>query len=311
MLQFLPLLPSLLFLQSTFIVDALYVRVPVTVLDEQGRSIQGLTSDDFTLYDEGEPRDIANFLLDEAPVSVLFLLDASGSILDDLTEIRHATIRFAQHFSQEDQFAIVSFAGKTETLQTWTNKLSDLRKSLRKLERGYGTAMYDAILQTAREKLSRIEGKRVMILVTDALDNASFAGYEDAMQELTDLDVVLYIVSRTRLVRPKVAESKRVEFLDQVLKNLLDDDSSFVDIYFKEKEAALDNLAGVNAGRVFYPRRLDALAQNYADIARELKSQYLLTFRPPGHSEKRYRDIKVVCNQPFGRLYHRQVYRAP
>lgn len=298
--------------QTNIRVDADYVKVPVTVLDKNGKGVLGLRATDFRLFDEGQERPIANFILDKQQVNVVFLLDTSGSIKEELDQIRYATLRFAEHFSREDRIAVVSFSGDVETIQDWTNSIGRLRKSLRKLKTGYKTALYDALIETARQKLSKVNGRRVIILLTDGLDNWSHATYQAAMNELTRLNVVLYIVSRSRLVQARVEQNDRVEFLDRVMKNVLKDDADFVDIYFREKEVALNHLAEVNAGRVFYPVKLEQLGQTYVHIAEELKIQYLLTFLPPKESSTGpdFRKIRVECLKDVGKIYNRELYRA-
>jgi len=291
-------------------VNAQFVKVPVTVLDENGRSILGLEREDFQLLDEGQERTIENFVLDKSPVHVVFLLDVSGSIEEELQEIKHAVLRFAQAFGKEDRLAVIAFADEIHLLQDWTNKPKDLRKSLKKLKRGYRTALYDALFMTANEKLSKVIGKKVIILLTDGLDNESAASYESVKDELISSNTVLYIVSRTRLIREKIQDSSRVKFLDSILKNVLDESKSFVDIYFEGKEAAMTYLAEVNGGRTLFPPSLPALGQAYIQIARELKTQYLLTFLPPEHSETEFRHIEVLCRKEVGKIYQRQIYHA-
>lgn len=307
----LPLLFSLWQSQPAYRIDAQYIKVPVTVLDQNGQAITDLTREDFQLFDEGEARPIENFLLDEMPVHVVFLLDSSGSLEEEIQEIRYAVLRFAQTFDKEDRIAVISFSDEATVLQDWTNSYKELRKALKKLKRGYRTALYDALLTTASEKLRTIPGKRVIILLTDGLDNESDATYASVMNELTASNIVLYIVSRTRLIQPKVEGTKRVEFLNRVMKNVLGEDEDFVEIYFRLKETSMDYLAESSGGRAFYPDQLKALGQTYAQIAKELKSQYVLTFLPPRNSEKRFRTINVTCNRPVGKVFHRNLYRTP
>lgn len=306
------LLIALFQTQPAYKIDARYIKVPVTVLGEDSQAVVGLTRDDFQLFDEGEVRPIENFVLDEMPIHVVFLLDVSGSLKEEIQEIRFATLRFAQAFGKEDQIAVISFSDEIQLLQDWTNNLRQLRKSLKKLKKGYRTALYDALLQTATEKLRSVPGKRVIILLTDGLDNESDASYASVMNELIASNVVLYIVSRTRLIRPKVGESERVEFLNQVMKSVLgEEEEDFVEIYFRLKETSMNYLAESSGGRVFYPEQLKALGQSYVQIANELKCQYILTFLPSQDSERRFRTLKVVCKRPFERIYHRQIYRVP
>ncbi|MFB3067784.1 MAG: VWA domain-containing protein, partial [Acidobacteriota bacterium] len=283
-------------------------KVPVSVFDTNGQILSNLTREQFILLDENEPRPIENFLLDTTSIHVMLMLDVSSSLREDLEEIQEAALQFAKAFSREDRIAIVSFSDQLELLQDWTNDIKKLRRSLKHLERGYRTALYDALITTARERLTQVPGKKVIILLTDGLDNESRSTLDDVLNLLIESDISLYIVSRTRLVRPKIEQSERVDFLNQVMKNVLDEDQDFIDLYFRAKETSLTHLAEATGGRVFFPERLEDLRSSYMRVAEELKSQYVLTFRPPASSEKTFRTITVVCTLDIGRIYHRKIY---
>ncbi len=293
---------------ADFKISADYVRVPVTAFDSQGRLMQDLTRDDFRLLDEGANRNIENFVLDQAPVHVLLMLDSSGSLKEELQEIRFAAIRFASSFGPEDRIAIMSFADEVVLLQDWTHKQKAIRKSLRKLKRGYRTALYDALQEGIGDRFRGVPGRKVIILLTDGLDNESRSHYANLAPQLIREGITLYIVSRTRLVHPQVRDSTRVEFLNRVMKNLLRDEGDFVAIYFREKETAMRRLADLTGGRVFFPEQLEELGSSYLEVARELKQQYVLTFRPPSDSSKGLRQIEVLCLRPVGRLHYRKQY---
>ncbi|HLV01737.1 MAG TPA: hypothetical protein VKZ59_10745, partial [Acidobacteriota bacterium] len=135
--------------------------------------------------------------------------------------------------------------------------------------------------------------------------------YDEVVNLLIEKDVILYLVSRSRLIQPDVRESHRVDFLNRVLKNVLNDEEDFVDVYFREKEAAMNHLAETSGGRALYPEALSDLGSAYVQVAREIKSQYLLTFLPPDTSSRRFREIRVRCLQPHDRIYYRTTYRYP
>jgi Ca-activated chloride channel homolog len=293
---------------ATIRVDASYIKVPVTVFDTEGRLTAGLSREHFRILDEGQERPIENFLLDKTPLHVVLLLDVSGSLKQEIEAMRDAAVLFARSFGKDDRFAVVSFADRVETVQDWTGNWRNVRRSLRRLKPGYRTALYDALKQTA-DKLHRRSGKRVILLLTDGLDNESRSGFDDALQELINNDISLYIVSRTRLIQPQVAENRRVEFLNRVLQNVLGSDEDFIESYFREKETALRHLAEVSGGRVLFPLQLHELSDSYEQIAQELKFQYLLTFRPPEASDKQFRNIQVICREPVGAIHHRLQYR--
>ena len=301
-----PLLLTLLLLQApaqqaaSFRVAANYVKVPVTVFDEKGKLLDDLDRENFEVLDDGEPTRIINFVRDLAPINVLLLLDSSGSLKDELEEIKQAALRFAQSFTRDDQISIISFSDETVLLTPWTNRLGRLRKGLKKLKKGYRTAIYDALGQTIESHLNEVKGRRVIILLTDGLDNESVTPYDQILGRLIESQITLYIVSRTRLVDDKVRDSERVHFLNQVMRNVLQEDGDFVDDYFKKKETAMVNLAESTGGRALFPEVLAELGNTYSQVASELKHQYLLTFLPPESSAKKFRSIQVTCNLPTG-----------
>ncbi|HSR70136.1 MAG TPA: VWA domain-containing protein [Acidobacteriota bacterium] len=292
----------------TFRVRSNFIKVPVTVMDERGKLINNLTRDDFRVLDEGSQRPIENFLLTEAPVNVALLLDVSGSLEDEIDEIKVAALRFVSAFGPQDNFALISFAETVEVLQGWTNRRKKIKKALKKLEPGLRTALWDALLETTRETIKMVSGRRVIIVLTDGLDNQSLSNYEETIHSLLENDVSLYIVSRTRIIKPQVAKSNRVEFLNEVMKKVLEEDQDYVEIYFEEKETAMQHLAEATGGRVLFPTRLVELRSSYAQVARELKNQYLLTFEPPHQSDRRFRQIEVECRADVGRIFHRRQY---
>lgn len=295
--------------QPSFKIQADFIRVPVTVLDRDGQAILDLDRENFELFDEGEPTPISNFVIDKSSVYVSLLLDSSGSVKDEIREIRDAAYGFVQIFDKEDRISIISFSDEIEVLQEWTDNERHLKRGLGRLERGYRTALYDALTAAVEGPLSQVNGRRVIILFTDGLDNESRATYDSVMDLLAEKDVILYVVSRSRLVQPDVKDSHRVDFLNRVLKNVLNEDEDFVDVYFREKEAAMNDLAETTGGRVLYPKVLADLGGAYVQIAREIKSQYLLTFLPPESSSKNFRTIRVRCLVPFDRIYYRSMYR--
>ncbi len=293
---------------TEFKVNANYVKVPVSVFDTSGRVVTGLNREDFQLFDEGQNRPIENFVLERAPVNVLFLLDSSGSMREELEEVQRSALQFARSFGREDRMSAISFSDEVIVLQDWTNKIGALKKSLKRLQRGYRTALYDAVQETVRDHFKGITGRRVIILLTDGLDNESDTGYTALIPRLIQTGVTLYIVSRTRLVLPKIRDSARVDFLNRVMKKLLKDDGDFVDVYFREKESAMRLLAETTGGRALFPRYLDELSESYQQVAAELKQQYVLTFLPPSTSDKKFRDIRVVCDLPAAVVHYRQQY---
>jgi Ca-activated chloride channel family protein len=292
----------------TFRVRANLIRVPVTVFGPTGKLLTGLEREHFSLLDENRPRVIENFVLDQDRIHVALLLDVSGSVRSELEQIAQAALEFARSFQRNDRISVISFSDQVQVLQDWTPSLGAVRKALKKLEPGYRTALYDALWTTTSRQLSRVRGKKAIILLTDGLDNESGQSYDQIIQSLISNNVALYIIGRTRLIQDEVGRNNRVEFLTRVMSELVGPDEDFVGTYFRQKEAAMMHLAEATGGRALFPERLKELADRYRELARELKSQYVLTFRPPLRSDLTFRSIQVRCVQPTGKILHRRQY---
>ena len=152
----------------SFQIKANYVKVPVSVFDTNGQILSNLTREQFILLDENEPRPIENFLLDTTAIHVVLLLDVQQQSCErNWKKSRRQPLQFCPGPSaREDRIAIVSFSDQLELLQDWTNNIKELRKSLKHLERGYRTALYDALISTARQQLTQVPGKKVIIVLT-------------------------------------------------------------------------------------------------------------------------------------------------
>lgn len=294
-----------------FRVRADFIRVPVTVFGPTGRLLTHLEREHFSLLDENSPRSIENFVLDQDRIHVALLLDVSGSIRSELKQIAEAAFDFARSFQRNDRFSVISFSDRVQVLQDWTSSLRAVRRALRKLKPGYRTAMYDALWTTTNKQLSRVRGKKAIILLTDGLDNESGQSYEQIIQRLIASNVALYIISRTRLIQDEVGQNDRVEFLNRVMSELVNPEEDFVDAYFEQKESSMLHLAEATGGRALFPERLEELADRYLELARELKSQYVLTFRPPPGSDLRFRNIRINCTEPTSKILHRRQYYWP
>ena len=295
----------------SFRVRASFIRVPVTVFGPTGKLLTHLERKHFSLLDENSPRAIENFVLDQDRIHVALLLDVSGSIRSELKQIAKAALDFSRSFQRNDRFSVITFSDRVQVLQDWTSSLRAVRRALGKLEPGYRTAMYDALWTTTNTQLSRVGGKKAIILLTDGLDNESGQSYDQIIQRLIASNVALYIISRTRLIQDEVGRSNRVEFLNRVMSELVNPEEDFVEAYFEQKETAMLHMAEATGGRALFPERLEELSDRYLELARELKSQYVLTFRPPPDSDRRFRTIRVQCSEPTKKILHRRQYYWP
>jgi Mg-chelatase subunit ChlD len=182
------------------------VLVPVSVRDQAGMSVNGLSADKFFVYDNGERQEISSFNRQRVPANIVLLLDASGSVFSRMRFIREAAKGFLKGLLPEDKVCVMQFADEVELLQEWTGG-ADTQHLLKALEwryhPGQATTFYDGLYLAAQEQLKRVQGRKIVILLTDGIDTAAKrrASYADAMNAVRRAEASVYVISLTESLR--------------------------------------------------------------------------------------------------------------
>ncbi len=274
--------------QPVFRVDVRLVRILATVKDAAGGLVGSLNREDFTVYDNGVPQELAVFeRRTELPLSIALLVDTSLSTAKELRYELDSVARFLQAvFSEgrpEDAVALYSFHYEITLVSGFTRNRARLREGLKRLRPEGGTSLYDAIYLAARD-LEMREGRRVMILVSDGGDTTSTKTFHDALEAAHLADAVIYAI----LVMPITSDAGR---------NI-------------GGENALEGLAAGTGGRVFRPQLGPALDEAFAEILRELRTQYLLAYYPRNvpPAKDRFHRVEVRLSNPNLRVLARSGY---
>ncbi|MGA2260447.1 MAG: VWA domain-containing protein [Acidobacteriota bacterium] len=292
----------------TFAVSTDLVKVPITVFGENNAPATDMRRNDFRIYEDGEPQQISSFGLDTNPVSIVLLLDASGTVEKEWKQIREAAEGFAEALSRGDRVSVITFADDVQLTMNWTEDTRQVRKSLGKVQLGLRTDLYDAMFEAAQEQLKNIEGRKAIILLTDFLNNQSLIGYQDAVRAIIQSQATLYIVSKTVMVREAARTQRRVVILNDIYQRLFGD-GNYIDEFFEKKEAQMNDLAEKTGGRCYFPVDYNQISGVYKQVAQELKNQYYLTYvseaiKPPNS----YHRITVEYLQPSTKLIYRKGY---
>jgi Ca-activated chloride channel homolog len=292
----------------TFSVAVDLIKVPITIFDEHSGIIQDLRRDDFRLYEDGKPQQIRSFGMDTNPVSVVLLIDSSGTVEKELKQIKEAAGGFADALTGGDRTAVITFADEVEEVLDWTSNTKDVHKALRKIQLGLRTNLYDAMFQAAQDKLGGIEGRKAIILLTDFLNNQSVVGYQDAVRAIVQSQASLYIVSKTVMVREDARKQRRVVWLNEIYSRLFPD-SNYIDEFFTKKEAEMTDLAEKTGGRCYFPSSYTQIRDVYKQVASELKNQYYITYvSDQTMTPNSYHRITVEYLQPSNKLVYRKGY---
>ena len=234
------------------------VRLIVSVKDAGGQAVGNLEKSDFSVTDSGVAQTISFFEHHtEVPLSVSLLIDVSGSTGKDLGYEVDSLKKFIRALLKEgnpqDAIALYSFDSDVTERTTFTRNESRLRDSLDRIKPDGGTSLFDAVYLASRRIEGR-EGRHVIVVVTDGGDTTSKQNFQATLRTVQFSEAVVYPI----LVTPITTDPGR---------NL-------------GGERVLSQFASNSGGRVFEPSASNQLDRIFAEILRDLRTQYLLGYQP-------------------------------
>jgi Ca-activated chloride channel family protein len=251
---------------ATFRAGVDLVTVSAVVRDGKGRVVSDLRQSDFELLDGGEPRAIASFRAEPAPVSVALLFDVSGS-MQVAAKIEKARVaaRYVLALLQpgRDELAVYAFDSGLQQRQPFALYQQDaaLERSLVGLAPWGLTSLHDAIAATAHELAARPNAHRAVIVLTDGVDNNSRLSAAEVSGIASSIDVPVYILA---VVSP----------LDHVGANTAVNSERPVPV------GDLADLARWTGGEFLVTSLPLQTSQAAERIVEELRHQYLIAFEP-------------------------------
>jgi len=277
------------------------IFVPVTVSSQEGKPYTGLEKTDFHIFEDGIKQKIVNFASDEVPLNVVFLMDISHSTFLELGAIKKAVRTFTEKLSPQDRVAIITFNNEARLILDWSNDPVRLNRALERVVPKGRTVWYDALYVTIQDLLPSVQGKKVIISVTDGWDTGSLISFHDVLESCTASDVQIYIISKTSALKD-YAEYYRKEY------GVKYDETRLMKVMY-QSDAELRKLAWETGGRVIDPEGKGNLVEIYTDLVQELRMQYYLSYTPHNILQQgRYRKIRVQVDKVGARIHYRPGY---
>src|SRR2546427_442823 len=197
----LALLFSLVFLIGPLFAQTVQVTLVdthFTVTDRSGHLVTNLEREDFTIFDNGIPQEIAGFSKKlQSPLSVALVVDRSQSVSERFQFVPEAAASFIKSTmrKQEDRGLVAAFDSKVYLLQDWTADPELLIDSVRKLTAAGGTSLFDAVYKTSRDKFKTDDPrKKVLVLITDGEDTTSRATFKQVLDMAQLSGVTIYVI---------------------------------------------------------------------------------------------------------------------
>src|SRR3982074_153684 len=245
------------------------VLVPVEVTDAMNHPITGLEKRNFVLFDNDEEQEIQYFYTEDSPISVGLLLDLSKSMANKFDAERSAVSEFFKNANSQDDYFVVTFSNHPEMLTEVTQSIGTMQSKLAAAIPNGSTAMLDAISLAMTRMHSAKYKRRALLIISDGGDNNSHHKYREIKSLVRDSDVEVYAIGLF--------------------------DTSFFNT-FEESigKKWLSGITDATGGRTITVDSIDKMADAATTISRELRSQYVLGYRPSNAlSDGKRRQIKV------------------
>jgi Ca-activated chloride channel family protein len=270
--------------------DVKLVLVPVSVTDSMQRLVTGLGADNFQLYEGKKPQEIRHFSSEDVPVSIGIILDTSGSMGDKMNRVREAVNQFCEEANPQDEFFMIVFSDQPHLVTDFTTAPEDLERELILTRPKGRTALLDAIYMGLHKMKEARYGKKALLIISDGGDNHSRYGEKEIKSAAKESDVMIYAVGTFDRFVPTPEESRG--------------------------PALLSAIAEPTGGRAYTLESALALPAVARHIGRELRTQYVLGYRPEempkdGKWHKIQVKLRLPKKLPFLRARAKTGYYAP
>ena len=248
------------------------VTLSAVVLDSRRHLVTNLAETNFAVYEDNQPQKITFFKRQDIPVSIGIVVDNSGSMRTKRAAVTKAVLNLIQASNPQDEVFVVNFNDDPYLDQDFTNKIPPLREALDRVDSRGGTALYDAVIASADHlaKGTKKE-KKVLLVITDGVDNESRESLESAIRKVQDDNgPTIYTIG------------------------ILGDEPGI-----KRAKRALQSLSDQTGGVAFFPKDLMEVDEISQEVARDIRNQYSLTYKPTNpRSNGGYRKVKVEARAP-------------
>ena len=235
------------------------VVLHASVVSDRGVFVPGLKEADFHVFEDKIEQKLSVFRQEDLPVSMGLVIDNSGSMRDKRPEVNAAALTLVKTSNPQDEAFVVNFNDDyyLDTVHDFTSNIDEMRDALERIDARGSTALYDAVIGSLDHLKKGAKDKKVLLVVTDGVDNASRRTLENAVQEAQRSDAVIYTIGL---------------FSDDDLKHNRNE--------MKKARRALTELATATGGVAFFPENVDDTQAICTTIAHDIRDQYTLAYYP-------------------------------
>jgi len=265
--------------------DVNVVSVDVAVLDNHGHFIPNIPRASFRVLEDNVPQQIKSFGKNQAPMTVCMLIEFSNRFQQFYSYTWYQTLTaawgFAQTLKADDYVAVIAYDMKEEILSDFTTDKRQTYEALQRLQiPGFSEAnLFDALSDT-EDRMSKIEGRKAIVLLSSGIDTFSKLTYDKARKTVQEAGVPVYaigLMQEMRLLNPRWGDN----------------------ISFLQADNQMNTFAKESGGMAFFPRFIGEFPNIFAQISDSLRNQYSIGYEPANRArDGRFRKIKVELVNP-------------
>ncbi|HVN03457.1 MAG TPA: VWA domain-containing protein [Bryobacteraceae bacterium] len=262
------------------------VSVDVAVLDNKGHFIPNIPRGNFRILEDNVPQQIKTFGKSTAPMTICLLVEFSAKFQWYGSSTWYQTLTavygFAQTLKADDYVAVIAYDLKPEILSDFT---TDKRQTYEALQRlripGFSEAnLFDALADT-EDRMSKIEGRKAILLLSSGVDTFSKLTYDKARKVVQDAGVPVFAISLMQALR--------------IMSNM----SGAREIGFLQADNQMTTFARESGGMAFFPRFYGEFPSIFQQISDSLRNEYSIGYAPSNRTrDGKFRKIKVELVNP-------------
>jgi len=267
-------------------VDVPLVSLDAIVLTKDGQFVPGIKKGNFRVLEDGVPQQIINFGQTQAPITAVLLVEFSNSNYAFMTDALRASDAFANSLQKDDWVAIIEYDMKPNILLDFTQDKNAVYGALNMLRiPGFSESnLFDSVVDTL-DRLDRIDGRKVLVIVGSGLDTFSRITYDKAMKRVKESQNVTIFTVSTGEAFQIWAEGRYYGSMRQM--------------DFLQGKNQLRTFAEMTGGRAFSPRFEGEMPAIFQDIGQSIRNQYTLTYHPTNKAlDGSYRKLKIELVDP-------------
>lgn len=176
-------------------VDVEVVQVTATITDGRGHFVNGLSRNDFQIFEGGVPQTITHFAGENVPLDLVVAIDISESMAPAMPTVKEAVRKFLNALGENNQVTLVGFNNDLVTLARRGSTAAQRSRAVDRLEPWGGTALYDVIIRSI-DSFGQQRGRRIIVIFTDGDDQSSHVTLGDLERRVEGSDATLYLVGQ-------------------------------------------------------------------------------------------------------------------